>query len=178
MDFENMGNTFSFDKEFHDIVSENINFSQTVERFLNNLIDDITLGIIFDIHRKFKTNGFSLDVDDFSTSEINTQNMDTFGHRNKKKTQELCNCPHCDKVMAASKVAGHLAHCMGIRKGRGNSSRRTRVTNKESENPQPVNINSSDDDDDDADWSPGKKKDRKKKKGGKIKKKKGLANYC
>lgn len=171
---------YTFDKEFHDLVTDKENISHVTERFLNNLIDDITLGIIFDIHRKFKTNGFCLDVDDFSTSEIKILNKDGFGqHKIKKSKEPPCKCPQCGRAFAAQKIAGHLAQCMGLRKGRNNYTRRASATNnKESENPQPVNTNSADDDDDDLDWSPGMKKEKKKKKGNKIKKKKGLASYC
>lgn len=170
----------TFDKEFHDLVSDKENFAHITEKFLHNLIDDITLGVIFDIHRKFKTNGFCLDVDDFSTSEIKILNKDNFGQHKIKKNKETCKCPQCGRAFGASKIAGHLAQCMGLRKARSNSSRRaSAINNKESENPEPLATNNNDDNDDDLDWSPGmKKKEKKKKRGNKIKKKKGLASYC
>lgn len=54
---------FTFDRDFHDIVSDKQVLRRTTEKFLNNMIDQITLGIIFDEHRKAKINGFDLNGD-------------------------------------------------------------------------------------------------------------------
>lgn len=56
--------SFTFDKEFHEIVSDKQVLRRTLEKFLNNMIDEITLGIIFDEHRKAKINGFNTNGDD------------------------------------------------------------------------------------------------------------------
>lgn len=61
---EASGHSFTFDKEFHDIVIDKPVLRRTLEKFLNNMIDEITLGILFDEHRKAKINGFDLVGDD------------------------------------------------------------------------------------------------------------------
>lgn len=92
---------FSFDREFHEIVTNKEVLQHTTENFLNNLIDDITLGIIFDLHRKFKTKAFNLDRDNSpALSEQIASNVDIFGQNNMKKTQE-CVCPKCGRDVLA-----------------------------------------------------------------------------
>lgn len=70
---------FTFDKEFHEIVSNKEVLSTATEKFLNNIIDEITLGIIFDLHRKYKTDSFSLDSDHSPSSGETVLNVDIFG---------------------------------------------------------------------------------------------------
>lgn len=94
---------YTFDREFHEIVTNKDVLRRTTEKFLYNLIDDMTLGIIFDTHRKFKTNAFSLDRDE-SPSEINNtfpSNVDIFGQNNIKKTMD-CMCPKCGRDVEAT----------------------------------------------------------------------------
>lgn len=96
-------NRYTFDKEFHEIVSNVDVLRRTTEKFLNNLIDDITLGIIFDMHRKFKMNTFNLDMDDMSPNmnlDIETR-TDIFNQSHVKKTME-CMCPKCGKCVLAT----------------------------------------------------------------------------
>lgn len=95
--------TFTFDKEFHEIVSNKEILKRTTEKFLNNIIDDITLGIIFDAHRKFKTKAFNLDRDKSppAVEENDTpSNTDIFGHHHTKEKQE-CVCPNCNRAVTA-----------------------------------------------------------------------------
>lgn len=70
---------FTFDKEFHEIVSNKEVLAASTEKFLNNIIDEITLGIIFDLHRKYKTDSFSLDSDHSPSSEETLLNVEIFG---------------------------------------------------------------------------------------------------
>lgn len=56
--------SFTYDREFHEIVTDKPVLRRTLEKFLNNMIDEITLGLIFDEHRKAKINGFNLNCDD------------------------------------------------------------------------------------------------------------------
>lgn len=102
---EEPGHRYLFDKEFHEIVSNKEILRRTTEKFINNLIDEITLGIIFDTHRKFKTRAFNLDRDTSPTqTEDPPTNVDIFGQHNMKKTQE-CVCPNCDRAVAAPRYS-------------------------------------------------------------------------
>lgn len=75
--------------------------------------------------------------------------MDVFGQHPVKKSQE-CNCPNCDRGVAACRFATHLEKCMGM--GRNSSriaSRRIANNSKDLSNFSGVIS----DDDDDVDWS-------------------------
>lgn len=61
---ETSNHYYTYDPEFHEIVSNPPVLRQTLEKFLTNMIDEITLGIVFDEHRKIKINGFSTNCDD------------------------------------------------------------------------------------------------------------------
>ncbi|KRT83373.1 hypothetical protein AMK59_4572, partial [Oryctes borbonicus] len=153
--------TFVFDKEFHEIINNKEILKRTTEKFLNNLIDDITIGIIFDAHRKFKTKAFNLDRDNSPTEiEDTPPNVDIFGQHNMKKTQE-CVCPNCDRAVAAPRFAPHLENCMGMGRVRSRNVRRVVNNNKDRDNSSYTGIAS--DDEDDADWNSGDKRSRKKK---------------
>ncbi|KAI4469232.1 ataxin-7-like protein 3 [Holotrichia oblita] len=153
--------TYTFDKEFHEIVNNKEILKRTTEKFLNNLIDDLTLGIIFDAHRKFKTKAFNLDRDTSpAEAEETPSNIDIFGQHNMKKTQE-CVCPNCDRAVAASRFAPHLESCMGMGRFRSRNVRRVVNNNKDRDNSSYTGIAS--DDEDDADWNSGDKRSRKKK---------------
>lgn len=75
--------------------------------------------------------------------------MDVFGQHPVKKSQE-CNCPNCDRGVAACRFATHLEKCMGM--GRNSSriaSRRIANNSKDLSNFS----GGISDDDDDVDWS-------------------------
>lgn len=75
--------------------------------------------------------------------------LDVFGQHPVKKSQE-CNCPNCDRGVAACRFATHLEKCMGM--GRNSSriaSRRIANSTKDMSNFSGVMS----DDDDDVDWS-------------------------
>lgn len=40
--------------------------------------------------------------------------VDIFGHSLTKKKQFNCNCPNCNRLIAASRLAPHLEKCMGM----------------------------------------------------------------
>lgn len=165
--------SFTLDKEFHEIVTNKEVLSATTEKFLNNLVDEITLGIIFDFHRKYKTDSFSLDGELSTSSGETLSNVDIFAQHKVKKNQYLCNCPNCHRVVAAGKFAPHLETCLGMRSSRRNRNRGNTATNSK-EQDAPTHATSEDDDDDnydDVDWNPGKKKDRRRRERAKPKKK-------
>lgn len=147
-------------KDFHELVSNQQALRTSVENFLNNIIDELTLGIIFDLHRKYKTNAYDLDVDE--SCDEGYADLESLSQHKLKKPQD-CVCPNCDRAVAATHFAPHLEACMGM--GRTsrlrNAARRVASNSKDRENSAYGGIASDDDDDDDADWG---SRDRRKKK--------------
>lgn len=130
---------------------------------MNELIDDVTLGLCFEVHRGCKMGTLFLsDTDPRSEKEyeiVDRQGVDVFGQVPTKKQFE-CECPECHRNMAASRFAPHLEKCMGM--GRNSSriaSRRQAKIAKENElrlAAAGVKLRDSDDspdDDNDIDWS-------------------------
>ncbi|XP_023016504.1 SAGA-associated factor 11 homolog [Leptinotarsa decemlineata] len=149
-------------KDLHELVSDKQKLRASVDNFLNNLIDELTLGIIFDQHRKYKTNAYDLDVAD-GCEEVESSEIDIFGQFNLKKTQD-CVCPNCDRAVAATRFAPHLETCMGM--GRVSRSRNAtrRVASCSKDNSSYGGLPS--DDDDDGDWSSVERRKKKKDKNG------------
>ncbi|XP_017773578.1 PREDICTED: SAGA-associated factor 11 homolog isoform X2 [Nicrophorus vespilloides] len=124
---------FTHDDDFHDIVNDKDTLRRATERFLVNMIDELTLGIIFDTHRKYKTRAFDLDGDGSPCNDIgNDTSVDIFGQHNMKKTQE-CECPNCDRAVVAARFAPHLEACLGMGRSRSRNASR-RIANNNSNN--------------------------------------------
>lgn len=118
---------------------------------MHEIIDEVTLGLCFEIHRSCKIGTFNLDATDEDAQKqyeiVDERGLDVFGQHPSKKQFE-CICPNCQRNMAASRFAPHLEKCMGM--GRNSSriaSRRIANTGKQGSD------NDSADDDHDNDWS-------------------------
>lgn len=146
-------------KDFHELVSNKQLLRTSVEHFLNNVIDEISLGIIFDQHRKYKTNAYDLEIDE--NCDEGYGNLDLANQHKLKKTLN-CTCPACKREYAASRFANHLRSCMGMgRKGRScNATKRVTGSSKDRENSSYEAAVS--DNDDDPDWSSGDQRKKKK----------------
>ncbi|KXJ12462.1 ataxin-7-like protein 3 [Exaiptasia diaphana] len=87
------------------------------------IIDDVILGLCFEMHKSIKLGTFGIEEVDEKTSKqyevVDVEGLDVFGQVPLKKPME-CICPNCQRNMAASRFAPHLEKCMGM--GR-NSSR-------------------------------------------------------
>ncbi|EFA07309.1 SAGA-associated factor 11 homolog [Tribolium castaneum] len=157
-------------KDFHELVSNKEILRTSVESFLNNVIDELTLGIIFDLHRKYKTNAYEVDMEEEEGDEEDAE-ADVFTQQDVKKTQD-CVCPNCDRAVAATRFAPHLETCMGMGRNRfRNATRRVASSTKERENSSFSGVPS--DDEDDMDWNSGNKRGKKKKRNGSKKSKSG-----
>ncbi|KAK4019795.1 LOW QUALITY PROTEIN: ataxin-7-like protein 3 [Daphnia magna] len=141
------------------------------QSFYDDIVDDVILGIVFEVHRGAKLGLTALLEDgvtgdsqcDFDADETTrsstgggggeTMDFDAASEMlssvavNSKKPAE-CVCPNCQRNMAASRFAPHLEKCMGM--GR-NSSRLAsrRIATSASRQADLV----SDDDCDDDDWT-------------------------
>lgn len=151
-------------EDLRGIVSNPQLLRSSTEKFFNNLVDELTLGIIFDTHRKAKTRAFDFDDEEDGIEIERGEDIETFSQYNIKKTQD-CVCPYCDRAVAATRFATHLERCMVEGKNRQKNAARKVAAKQEQENDYRENGLSEDYDntDDDADWSPGDKRRKKKK---------------
>ncbi|XP_013390933.1 ataxin-7-like protein 3 [Lingula anatina] len=118
------------------------------------ILDEISLGLCFEMHRACKIGTFLLDATDEESQKaydiVDERGLDVFGQVPSKKQFE-CVCPNCTRNMAASRFAPHLEKCMGM--GRNSSriaSRRIANTGKGCDDDGEDDIL---DDDNDNDWS-------------------------
>ena len=117
-------------------------FSDLCLDALEDIIDELSIGVVFEVHRSIKLNYFHLD-DMFSSasSSINAPTVETdpqiriesipklplctlpycdiFGMPLNQKKQIDCSCPNCGRMVAATRLAPHLEKCMGM--GRSSS---------------------------------------------------------
>ncbi|XP_022914051.1 SAGA-associated factor 11 homolog isoform X2 [Onthophagus taurus] len=148
-------------EDIKDVVNDPVQLRTLTEKLINSMIDQVTLGILFDAHRKHYTKTFNLDRDKSPEKmEPLPSHVDIFGNHNLKKTED-CVCPICDRQVAALRFAPHLESCMGMGRSRSRNVRRVTNNNKERENSTFSGLGS--DDEDDADWNSNEKRSRKKK---------------
>ncbi|KAF5273137.1 hypothetical protein FQA39_LY07627 [Lamprigera yunnana] len=167
-DFKNISmtkqNTATIDKDFLEIISDKDVLRQISEQYLDRIIDDIILGVIFEVHRSIKMKVLDLDQDTNEKQDGPRACVDIFGPYNFKKKHE-CLCLNCDRIVGASGFAPHLEVCMGMGRSRSrNASRRIANSSRERENSSYTGVLS--DDEDDMDWSSGDKRKKKKDRNG------------
>lgn len=158
-------------QDLHDVVRNESVLKKSLNNFLNNLVDELTLGIIFDLHRKYKTDSYdwSVDVPREATSMEKPA---------KERTRiydggavPTLDCPVC-KMKASGPFSEHLAVCMGIEKPkRAMPDRGTRNSSRQqvSDCPGKSSYLHSDDEamedaknsNEDPDWEKEKKKTKK-----------------
>lgn len=158
------------EKEFREIVANKDALLRSTEKVLENIVDDITLGIIFDVHRQYKTGAYSLIerdsmVSSYAIKEDVTPHFDIFGQYNQKQNH-ACTCPKCSRSVAAQRFAPHLAECMGSGRLRSRKGGRMNLINSSNCNGGATEVQS---DDDDVDWSSAEKRRKKKHRNGKQK---------
>lgn len=154
----------NIDKEFHEIVNSKELLKQTAEKYLDKVIDTITIGIALGIHRSNKAKVLDLDRDGNIKEEGPRPCVDIFGPYNFKKKYE-CLCRNCDRIVGASVFAPHLEGCMGMGRSRSrNASRRIANSSRERESSSYGGVPS--DDEDDMDWNSGDKRKKKKDRNG------------
>merc|ERR1719461_2565925 len=129
------------------------------------MVDEIVLGLCFDIHRSIKSGSYTA----VQLTQGESPPMPIAGHVDvfglpvttitglpSLKTVPQIECPNCNRTLAASRFAPHLEKCMGM--GR-NSSRGLANSNKESYREG----GHEEEDDDDDEWvEPGKKEMRRR----------------
>lgn len=135
------------------LLNNDNNLKSISNDLFDELVDEVLLGIYFEVHRAAKSG--SLFVDESLVNEnseyaiIDAKGLDIFGQLPMKKQHE-CICPNCHRNLAASRFAPHLEKCMGM--GRNSS----RIASKRIANTSVKNNDSDGDDYDnnaDTDWS-------------------------
>lgn len=123
-----------------------------LDTVIEELIDEVSLGLCFEIHRACKVGSLflsSLDdtVSDTEYAIVDRPGVDVLGQVPSKKNYE-CVCPNCQRHLAASRFAPHLEKCMGM--GR-NSSRiaSRRIANNQKHGSE----ESGQEDENDNDWN-------------------------
>lgn len=96
---------------------EEKDFTKVVEDLMVDLIDDVSCGLCFEVHRACKLGTFLLDETDFESQRqfeiVDKAGLDVFGQVPTKKQYD-CPCPNCSRSLAASRFAPHLEKCMGM----------------------------------------------------------------
>lgn len=152
-------------------VKENV-----LDEYMMELIDEVTCGLCFEIHRSCKKGFFFLDESDAESLKqfqiVNKKGLDVFGQSPSNKKQIECSCPNCHRNLAASRFAPHLEKCMGM--GRISSriaSRRIASSGNQCIKKESDRDSNDSDEDGDTIYRPDKKSKRSKKEKSKKRKK-------
>ncbi|XP_055543170.1 SAGA-associated factor 11 homolog [Wyeomyia smithii] len=124
---------------------------------LESLIDESIVGVVFEVHHAFKTGsceaieGQPEDCKPYTI--VDSPDTDVFGSSISKKAID-CNCPNCNRIVAASRFAPHLEKCMGMGRNSSRIASRRLANSRDGSN----YFGADEDDEDDADWSGEKRK--------------------
>lgn len=151
--------------DFHNLVTNKELLRTSTEKLLTSLVDEFTLGIIFDVHRKYKTNAYDLNGEEDGYELQKAPDITALSNYPTKKIKKNCICPECKLSFGTIRFSTHLGKCMGIIEGR-NSTRTTATSNRERDSS--FSDATSDDgaataSDDDECWTNSNKKRKKKK---------------
>ncbi|XP_064421496.1 ataxin-7-like protein 3 isoform X1 [Latimeria chalumnae] len=149
---------------------DNSKLEAIAHELYTDLIEDVCLGLCFDVHRAVKCGYFFLDETDPDSMKdfeiVDQPGVDVFGQVYNQWKNKECVCPNCNRSIAASRFAPHLEKCLGM--GRNSS----RIANRRIASSNNMNKSESDqednDDINDNDWSYGSEKKAKKRKSDKI----------
>lgn len=98
-------------EDFQDMMSNKQVLRSCIEKFVDNLVDEFTLGVVFDLHRKFKTNAYCMEIQD-DGEEDDPNKVEVLQQASVKNYQKF-SCPNCDRTVAPLGFARHLSKCMG-----------------------------------------------------------------
>ncbi|KAK3913644.1 Ataxin-7-like protein 3 [Frankliniella fusca] len=157
---EEMDALESINRRFQELMSDPEILNEAANFLVEDLIDEMTIGVVFEVHRSAKLGVLDPEADmsgeDISKFKIvDDPGLDVFGQPPVIKKFQDCICPSCNRGLAASRFAPHLEKCMGM--GR-NSSRiaSRRIANNSKETSAAMS------EDEDDEWTIGG--DRRKKK--------------
>lgn len=97
------------------------------DALLDFFLEDLTLEIVFEVHRKLMSGKLCLQCDSVGTDLGQSDGVDVFGHSvNLTPSSEVFQCTNCKQRVASNRFAPHLEKCMG-RGGRGSRARQAAV---------------------------------------------------
>ncbi|XP_055903080.1 SAGA-associated factor 11 homolog [Eupeodes corollae] len=146
-------------RAFLNYMKDPVCLDRAADYLYESLLEDAVMGIYLEVHHSYK-NGYmdALDGqgdDDASYKMVETPNYDVFGMSKARKPMD-CNCPNCDRLVAAIRFAPHLEKCMGMGRKTSRTASRRLANAKEGNASYFSSIVS--DDEDDADWSSEKRR--------------------
>lgn len=103
--------------EIKKYLSNPSNAEAAAEAVLNDLIDTVILGYVFEVHRAAKIGLVDIDIN--SAEEVNSFDIvegsdgHIFGNHSVKKVPNPV-CPSCKRSKGASAFAKHVAKCMRL----------------------------------------------------------------
>lgn len=104
--------------KFYEFMQNEGNADDAANYILDNLIEDVTMGFLFEFHHGMKTGLTDLLEGEKEDEEpymiVNSPECDVFGFSILKKTPDSnCSCPNCERPVSATRFAPHLEKCMG-----------------------------------------------------------------
>lgn len=138
------------------------------KQIFDEVLDELVLGVAFDVHRSVKTGLFAiLETDsqnksksmevDANLNQTTNLGVDIYGQVVQTmmgvpalKKQPECVCPNCQRNLAASRFAPHLEKCMGM--GRNSSRLASRRIAKTGQEVTSYRESGMDEDEDDDEW--------------------------
>ncbi|XP_071826614.1 ataxin-7-like protein 3 [Apostichopus japonicus] len=119
------------------------------EDVLEELVDELSLGLCIEMHRSCKIGMFKIEEEDDEALKdfkiVDQPGLDVFGQPPLKKHLE-CVCPSCHRNLAASRFAPHLAKCMGMGRNSSRLASKRLASNT-------GKLDSDEDDERDIDWT-------------------------
>lgn len=104
--------------KFFEFMQSEGNAEDAANYIYENLLEDVTMGFLFDFHHGLKTGLTELLEGEPEEEEpyliVNSSDCDVFGFSAIKKTSDTnCSCPNCERPVSATRFAPHLEKCMG-----------------------------------------------------------------
>lgn len=105
--------------KFAEYMSCQENAERAANYIYDSLVEDLTMGLLFEFHHGLKTGLTDLLEGEPEREDplliVNTPDCDVFGLSATKKTPDCnCSCPNCERPVSATRFAPHLEKCMGI----------------------------------------------------------------
>lgn len=156
------------ESEFKRLCGNPDELKEASENLLENMIDELTLELIFETHRSVKIGLQEMYEETYNEEEfVVSSSTDADKQQPVKKAQD-CTCPICNRDVVPSRFAPHLENCMGMGRKRSRNASRMVANNNNNKERETAYGGLASDDEDDADWNSDKKK--KKKSNNRIKK--------
>jgi len=92
-------------------------FTNAILAVVDDIINELSIEVCFEVHHKLKTGRVCQDCEaKWSLNTIDYNDIDIFGQNMNNYTPRSFGCKNegCNRVISASRYAGHLEKCMGL----------------------------------------------------------------